>query len=123
MKNLAFAMILLPFLLAGCGRAAPQNDTVAQVPEGNYLDQIDALPGRQRDMVFMRAMQDSDLDCQRVTGSAVHEKVRGRPTWVAHCDDGRDWIVMLEPGGMIRVVNPGQIGEPDASPTSNAMGR
>jgi hypothetical protein len=123
MKNPAIATILLPFLLAGCGRAAPQNDTAAQVPEGNYLDQIEALPDGQRDMVFMRAIQDSDVPCQHVTGSTVHEKVRGRPTWVAHCEDGRDWIVMLEPGGMIHVVNPGQIGEPDASPTGNAMGR
>lgn len=122
MKNPGFAMILLPFLLAGCGRPAPQNDTAAEVPEGNYLDQIEALPSGQRDMVLMRAIQDSDVPCQHVKGSAVHEKVRGRPTWVAHCEDGRDWIVMLEPGGMMHVVNPGQIGEPDEAPAGNTMG-
>ena len=123
MKYPAIAMILLPLLLAGCDRAAPQNESApAPVAEGNYLEQIEALPDGQRDMVFMRAIQDSDVPCQHVTGSAVHAKVRGRPTWVAHCVEGLDWIVMLEPGGMIHVVNPGQIGEPDASPVANATG-
>ena len=125
MKTLAIAMIALPLLLAGCGRAVPQNENdTAPVPvaEGNYLEQIEALPGAQRDMVFMRAIQDSNLNCQHITGSAVHEKVRDRPAWVAHCVDGRDWILILQPGGMIHVVNPGQIGEPNESPMTNAVG-
>ena len=123
MKSPAVATILLPLLLSACGPAAPQNDTApAPVAEGNYLEQIAALPGGQRDMVFMRAIQDSNVPCQHVTGSAVHAKVRGRPTWVAHCVEGLDWILILEPGGMIHVVNPGQIGEPDATPVANAVG-
>ena len=123
MKNLAIATILLPLLLGACGPAAPQNDTApVPVAEGNYLDQIAALPDGQRDMVLMRAIQDSNVPCQHVTGSAVHAKVRDRPTWVAHCVEGLDWILILEPGGMIHVVNPGQIGEPDATPIANAVG-
>ena len=114
---------LLCFPLGACDRPAPQNDTAAApVAEGNYLAQIDALPGGQRDMVFMRAIQDSNIPCQHVTGSAVHAKVRDRPTWVAHCVEGLDWILILEPGGMIHVVNPGQIGEPSESPMANAIG-
>jgi len=117
-------LAILPLLLAGCDRAAPQNNTAAQAPDGKYREKIEALPAGQRDMVFMRAIQDSDVPCQHVTGSAVHEPVRGQPTWVAHCADGRDWIVMLEPGGMLHVVNPGQIGEPDsAPPAGNTVGR
>ena len=121
MKSPAIAMILLPLLLAGCGPAAPQNDTApAPVAEGNYFDQIEALPSGQRDMVLMRAIQDSNVPCQHVTGSKGHAKVRGRPAWVAHCVEGLDWIVILEPGGMLHVINPGQIGEPDSSPNANA---
>jgi hypothetical protein len=119
MKNPLVATILLPALLAGCGQSQTQNDTAPPVAEGNYLEQIEALPGGQRDMVFMRAIQDSNLNCQHISGSAVHAKVRDRPAWVAHCVDGRDWILILQPGGMIHVVNPGQIGEPDTSPTGN----
>lgn len=119
MKSPAIATVLL--LLSACGRAAPQNDTApAPVVEGNYLEQIAALPDGQRDMVLMRAIQDSNVPCQHVTGSAVHAKVRDRPTWVAHCVEGLDWILILEPGGMIHVVNPGQIGEPDATPGAKA---
>lgn len=124
MKTPAIATILLPVLLAGCGHSTPQNDAApAEVAEGNYLEQIEALPGGQRDMVFMRAIQDSNIPCQHISGSAVHEKVRGRPTWVAHCIDGRDWILILQPGGLIHVVNPGQIGEPDLTPTGNTIGQ
>ncbi len=123
MKTLAIATILLPVLLAGCGGAAPQNDTApAPVAEGNYLEQIEALPGGQRDMVFMRAILDSNLPCQRVKSSTVHQKVRGRPTWVAHCAEGLDWIVTLEPGGMIHVLNPGQIGEARPPLVANTTG-
>ena len=120
MKSPAIATILLPLLLAGCGPATPQNDTApAPVAEGNYLDQIEALPSGQRDMVLMRAIQDSNVPCQHVTGSKGHAKVRGRPAWVAHCVEGLDWIIILEPGGMLHVINPGQIGEPDSSPNQN----
>ena len=121
MKSPAIATILLPLLLSACGPAAPQNDTApTPVAEGNYLEEITALPDGQRDMVFMRAIQDSNVPCQHITGSAVHAKVRDRPTWVAHCVDGRDWILILQPGGLIHVVNPGQIGEPDMAPAANA---
>ena len=120
MKNAAIATILLPVLLSAC-EPAPQNDTApAPVAEGNYLEEITALPDGQRDMVFMRAIQDSNVPCQHITGSAVHAKVRDRPTWVAHCVDGRDFILILQPGGLIHVVNPGQIGEPDMAPVANA---
>ncbi|MEO9133120.1 MAG: hypothetical protein ABI240_18180 [Sphingomonas sp.] len=122
MKNPAIATILLPVLLCACGRAAPQNDTTpAPVAEGNYLEQIEALPSGQRDMVFMRAIQDSNVPCQHVTGSSIHAKVRDRPTWVAHCVEGLDWILTLEPGGMIHVVNPEQIGETPPPPVANAV--
>ena len=121
MKSPAIATILLPFLLSACGPATPQNDTApTPVAEGNYLEEITALPDGQRDMVFMRAIQDSNVPCQHITGSAAHAKVRDRPTWVAHCVDGRDWILILQPGGLIHVVNPGQIGEPDMAPAANA---
>jgi len=120
MKNPALATILLSLLLGACDRPAPQNDTApAPVAEGNYLDRIAALPNGQRDMVFMRAIQDSNIPCQHVTGSAGHAKVRGRPAWVAHCVEGLDWILILEPGGMIHVVNPGQIGEPNETPNAH----
>ena len=121
MKSPAIATVLLTVLLSACDRPAPQNDTApTPVAEGNYLEEITALPDGQRDMVFMRAIQDSNVPCQHITGSAAHAKVRDRPTWVAHCVDGRDWILILQPGGLIHVVNPGQIGEPDMSPAANA---
>ena len=121
MKSPALATILLPVLLSACDRPAPQNDTApTPVAEGNYLEEITALPDGQRDIVFMRAIQDSNVPCQHITGSAVHAKVRDRPTWVAHCVDGRDWILILQPGGLIHVINPGQIGEPDMAPAANA---
>ena len=121
MKSPALATILLPVLLSACDRPAPQNDTApTPVAEGNYLEEITALPDGQRDIVFMRAIQDSNVPCQHITGSAVHAKVRDRPTWVAHCVDGRDFILILQPGGLIHVINPGQIGEPDMAPAANA---
>ena len=60
---------------------------------------IDALAEGQRNAVFLRAIRDGGQDCQQVVGSAYNGEQLGRPAWAARCDDGRDWVVMLEANG------------------------
>ena len=100
----------LALTLAACGQPAPQQNAAAPAPtptvETDYLQRINALPPKQRDVVFYRALDDAGSDCQAVSGSEPRAPVEGRPAWTAHCEDGRDWVVILQDNGMLQIATP-----------------
>ena len=90
--------------IAGCSQPAPQQNAAAPAkPEVDYLGRINALAPKQRDVVFYRALDDAGSDCQSVSSSEPHAPVEGRPAWTAHCEDGRDWVVILQDSGMLQI--------------------
>ena len=96
----------LVLAVAGCSQQAPQQNAAAEAPakpEVDYLGRINALAPKQRDVVFYRALDDSGSDCQSVSGSEPRAPVQGRPAWTAHCEDGRDWVVILQENGMLQI--------------------
>jgi hypothetical protein len=96
----------LALTLAGCGQPAPQQNTAAAAPakpEIDYLARINALAPKQRDVVFYRALDDAGSDCQSVSGSEPRAPVAGRPAWAVHCEDGRDWVVILQESGLLQI--------------------
>jgi hypothetical protein len=102
MKNLMSACLALA--LTGCGQPAPQQNAAAPAkPEVDYLGRINALAPKQRDVVFYRALDDAGSDCQSVSNSGPRAPVQGRPAWTAHCEDGRDWVVILQESGMLQI--------------------
>ncbi|MFA6113276.1 MAG: hypothetical protein WC729_04775 [Sphingomonas sp.] len=102
MKNLMSACLVLA--LAGCGQPAPQQNAAAPAkPEVDYLGRINALAPKQRDVVFYRALDDAGSDCQSVSSSEPRAPVQGRPAWTAHCEDGRDWVIILQESGMLQI--------------------
>jgi hypothetical protein len=100
------ALIALLFALAGCDRPAPSpTNATAPAPAAttDYLARIKALPEKQRDAVFYRALDDAGSDCQEVTGSAARDPIQGQPAWTVHCGDKRDFVAVLTTDGMIQV--------------------
>lgn len=116
MKNLMYACLALA--LSGCGQPAPQQNAAAPAkPEVDYLGRINALAPKQRDVVFYRALDDAGSDCQSVSNSEPRAPVQGRPAWTVHCEDGRDWVVILQENGMLQIATKDVDG---AKPTGNA---
>src|SRR5688500_7802591 len=88
----ALVMILL---LAGCeDREAP-----APAESVDYKARIAAMQPTSRDGLFLRAIRDAGQQCQSVAGSSYNGEQFGMPSWVARCEDGRDWLVMVRADG------------------------
>lgn len=121
MKIAILAPALMFLALAGCRQSQSPGNSAASAAstQDDYLKRINALPQKQRDTVFYRAIDDAGFECQGVKASEARPAVRGYPAWVAHCIDGRDWIVILEKNGLVQVATPAQLrGEPASAPRS-----
>lgn len=96
------ALCLLVLATAACDaeqqEQGPPPSTIAE-----FKQRIDRLAPQQRDAVFLRAVRDAGMDCQKVVGSGPSGLQFGMPSWVARCDDGRDWMIMLDKGGRAHV--------------------
>lgn len=98
----------LVLALAACnGRdgEATANATNAAEPAGN---RVAALSGGQRDAVFIRAIRDAGLECQRVQGSVRAGEYRGMPVWRARCQGGAEWIIVIANDGTAQILNPAE---------------
>jgi hypothetical protein len=122
MKTAILTSGLILAVVGGCHQPAPQQNstTPAATTEDDYLQRINRLPQKQRDAVFYRAIDDAGFDCQSVKGSEARKAVQGYPAWVAHCSDGRDWVVILEKNGIVQVATPAQLRGVQASPSKSA---
>ncbi len=100
MTRRAFPVLAAALVLSGCQQeaAAPTRAQRTAALEQQKA-RIDALSKGQRNAVFLRAIRDGGQDCQQVLGSAYGGAQSGRPSWVARCGDGRDWIIILEADG------------------------
>ena len=84
-------------LLAACGGgsganvAAPATDPAAKAA----LDRVTALPDRQRNVAFVRAILDSSEPCQCVSESQRLADFQGLPTWEARCTNGPRYLIQL----------------------------
>lgn len=106
MRNLLVAGLALSTAACGGGTQA-SNGTAANAaePVGN---QVAALFEGQRDAVFIRAIRDARLECQRVQGSARVGDYRGMPVWRARCQGGGEWIIVVANDGTAQILNPAE---------------
>lgn len=86
-------------LLAGCERREAPSAQPAQAESNDYKARVEALQPASRNALFLRAIRDAGRQCQSVAGSAYNGEQFGMPSWVARCEDGRDWLVMLRQDG------------------------
>jgi hypothetical protein len=105
--------LLLPVLLAAC-HGAPSGNTAsltgnaaAPAVDSNGVDpteaKIVAFPEALRRTTFFRAIRDAGFDCQQVVKEAPRDRYRGNARWAAACDDGAQYLLTLNPGGIIQV--------------------
>ena len=87
--------------------AAARYDTNQQAESHEvYQQRLLALPERQREAVFLRAILDADLPCERLSGSRQGGEYRGFPVWTATCLHGDSWTLVIGDGGVVQVLNP-----------------
>ena len=97
-------MMAAAVLASGCKPAAPPvGNTAAPANAGNYQQKIAALSGPSRSGVFLRAIGDAGFDCQKIVSERAHAPIEDRPTWVARCQQGKPYILVLQPGGVFDV--------------------
>lgn len=105
-KITASAGLALALMLAGCEEGTPEPETAnVQVPEGDYQQELQAMPDAQRNATFFRAISDAGRDCQQVVGSTQSGDLNGRPTWTARCRSGVDWLIIIGKDGLVQVVS------------------
>jgi hypothetical protein len=121
MKTTFLACALVPVALGGCDPAPTEKATVAApaaavapAEPNAFADRIAALSAKQRDAVLFKAVTDAGGECPALTGSAPHAPVEGLHAWTVHCAAGKgeralDWVVLMNPDGVIRIVRPGRI--------------
>jgi hypothetical protein len=107
MRNSLIAVLALS--AAGCGGSqAPHGGAADRTePSGN---RVAALFEGQRDAVFIRAIRDARLVCQRVQGSVPAGEYRGMPIWRARCQGGGEWIIVVANDGTAQILNPAEAG-------------
>jgi hypothetical protein len=95
--------ILLP--LAACGTGGSEAPTNITVPDNGYSARMASLNEGERNGVLFRAIRDAGRSCQGVTRSQSIDPVEGKPAWVATCDDGTPWLVVMGNDGIATVTN------------------
>lgn len=109
---------LAALALAGCSPASEPANTVAldnadveanavgnEAASGNAVAAVLNLSDRQRDVVFIRALLDAGIECQKVTSSERLPDQDGKPLWRANCSDKRAHMISITPDGTANIVS------------------
>ena len=102
-RPLLLAAALAP--LAACGDGGSSAPANIAVPDNGYTARMAALNEKERNAVLFRAIRDAGRACQGVTRSQGIDPVEGKPAWVATCDDGTPWLVVMGNDGIATVTN------------------
>ncbi len=106
-----FGLMLGMAAMAGCDPGVKPADAPPTKTIQAMKGRLDALTPKQRDAVFLRAIRDAGQPCQDVIGSAYNGITFDRPSWAARCEDGQDWLVMIEASGRALVAKREEAGK------------
>lgn len=100
----AATLIPLLFALAACGGG--QNAAAPAAGPGNESagNRVASLSEGQRNAVFIRAIRDAGLDCQHVERSVPAGSYREMPVWMATCQGGHEWTIVISPDGGAQIL-------------------
>lgn len=102
----AVLMSTMILALGACGGDKHSGETAAaNSTEPNYTAKVLALPEKERQAVFFRAIRDAGLPCQSVTKSEILEPDARGPMWRASCEDGEDHLIQVTAGGTVNIVS------------------
>lgn len=120
-------------VLFGCNKSeqpAANNAvaTNAAEPKVDYVAEIRGMSPPLRRGTFLRAIRDAGQPCQEVRKEYETEPVGGQASWSAECENGAQWIVIVQRDGNAKVtnaVNPKPIApastEPDALKNASSV--
>lgn len=91
-------------MLAGCGGPSGGGNQVAPTATPDPMEaKINALNDNMRKLTFFRAIYDAGYTCKEITKVETLPRTDGKATWHATCDDGMDYVIALQPGGIFYV--------------------
>jgi hypothetical protein len=85
--------------------ALDANATDNGAEPGNVLATVLAMPERQQNIVFVRAIMDADIKCDGVTHSERLPDMDGKPLWRANCKNGTSHMISITPDGTANIVS------------------
>lgn len=104
--------------LAACTPAADNSTAAAAnaaTPDANGADNgaepsnalatVLAMPDKQRNIVFVRALLDSDIKCEGVVSSKRMPDSEGKPVWLAECKNGSTHMISITPDGTANILS------------------
>ncbi len=94
-------------LLAGCDVTPTGQPTAPpKAPEPSaFQKSVIALSDAERNVMFIRAIRDANLECQGVTASERRgEALNGDPLYIAHCGTQQTYGVAIGREGTARVM-------------------
>lgn len=99
------AIALAALALAGCDGGEPRQQAPVQnisvrSAEQMQLHELNAL---NRAIALKRAIYDSGYRCKRITRTGFVGTYKNLETWMASCDDKRDWAIFVGPDGSAQV--------------------
>lgn len=111
MRNIGF-VILAAMLASGCNNEAQPaanmaaNESIANEADvTNYQAEVIKLPVAAQEGVFLRAVRDAGLACQKVIKSERLEDRQGNPTWRATCDGDNPHLISITRDGTAKIVS------------------
>ena len=117
----------LVLAIAGCDQSPekkPASNAVAvnaSGPKVDYVAEIRAMEPPLRRGTFLRAIRDAGQPCQEVRKEYETEPVGGQASWSAECDNGAQWIVIVQRDGNAKVTN--AVNPKPLAPVAAATGR
>lgn len=98
-------------MLSGCGGSGSGGNAPAPVATPDPMEaKIDALNDNMRKLTFFRAIYDAGYTCKEIVKVDTLPRTDGKATWRATCDDGLDYVIALQPGGVFYVSGVPQTG-------------
>jgi hypothetical protein len=90
---------------AAANAAAMDMDNASDNATGNVTAIVLAMPEKQRNIVFVRAIMDAGMKCEGVMSSTRLDDMDGKPLWRANCKDGTSHMISITPDGTANIVS------------------
>jgi hypothetical protein len=90
--------------LAGCGPPQRDQPKAPQPPSGVTL-KVMGMNEKERNIVFIRALLDSDLACDGVSKSERIPDMQGVPYWKVYCVNGSSHLITVTADGTAKIMS------------------
>lgn len=91
-------------MLAGCDKPPAPAPKPTAAPGPDPIEaKLAALPEGLRNATLYRAVLDANYPCERVTKVESRPRMEGQPAWTVTCDNGPDYGIVLQRGGIFQV--------------------